>query len=954
MPGIEVFTPRSSPSREIEPGHQAEQDGLPGIPSNSDVETLNREAQSTAQLVPLAAPPTTLTLTSQRSPNVQVIGSVGLNKVTQHDLATAGQLIPSPEQLPILAFRWLSSIPSLLLGDIKRNPDISMGLFQPTMSLSKNVSHIDRDLIELAAEKLNSEKAVMITMSRAQNQDGLQALTYLLNLSAAASNTSLRNFAQRLFTAAVVAGNLCLVETLLDSGVNANTRMRLSAGSNGQNSDEINLNFFRMHDRFSGSNVTALQIAVYNRREDMIRTLLRHGANDWHAQIQGSTGYVSGSILDMVIGLGNHEEWMVGKDEEIRSISYNILETLLHHGSGLIPGAQNMFLRALRHAVLQNRPDLVRLLCKYCSSLLEIAKTRPWMLLEAASTLETPQMVDYLIEMRFSITSTTPDGLGSVVAAAAKHSNASLIDHLLRMNANVDGMAFGVHSSIDRQESANVLEEKLEDIRGLTALHIALQNNNETLTRLLLYHGADPTRCCMWQFEHHSMLCPVQLVASCSNPRLRKMLFETGADGNRIVRKTFEHIKTKEASIETCRTAYWLDVVCDAILDGDLLRVEQLLADAKSLVIEHNSQHGIRALVLATRQQNHDLTRIILGAGNNPFDRLDPGIEGLEDLDERIAFLDHESAFEQAVKLGQRTIIKAFVMFSTERLDKEQQISRRRQLATAYASAICDEDTELESVIRASNFDLKGIDQIMGPHYVQQRLHFALQHAAATEQYDKIERLLMAGADPNSPNRKPADTSGVLTPLHYAVKHENIGIVGKLLQAGADVNTPPYLIEGRTVLQLAASIGNLAIVDLLLDAKADVNAPPAAYKGRTAIEAAAEHGHFPIFHRLLGCGADIKGRDFLNFRRLFYRAEMNGHNALQGVALMELRMRGVDLSVVHRWKSITKNELDFASEAAKQEYEALLREYDQSSDGDWEAEEEVDVDEIYEQISEQS
>jgi hypothetical protein len=46
-------------------------------------------------------------------------------------------------------------------------------------------------------------------------------------------------------------------------------------------------------------------MAVYNRREDLIRYLLCHGADDWYARYKGAKSYVDGSILDIVMEMGS-------------------------------------------------------------------------------------------------------------------------------------------------------------------------------------------------------------------------------------------------------------------------------------------------------------------------------------------------------------------------------------------------------------------------------------------------------------------------------------------------------------------------------------------------------------------------------------------------------------------------------------------------------------------------
>jgi ankyrin repeat protein len=65
--------------------------------------------------------------------------------------------------------------------------------------------------------------------------------------------------------------------------------------------------------------------------------------------------------------------------------------------------------------------------------------------------------------------------------------------------------------------------------------------------------------------------------------------------------------------------------------------------------------------------------------------------------------------------------------------------------------------------------------------------------------------------------------------------------------------------NGRTAMQIAASIGNLDLLEKLIAAKISVNELPCATNGRTSLQAAAERGDLPIVTRLLAAGADPNG-----------------------------------------------------------------------------------------------
>lgn len=66
--------------------------------------------------------------------------------------------------------------------------------------------------------------------------------------------------------------------------------------------------------------------------------------------------------------------------------------------------------------------------------------------------------------------------------------------------------------------------------------------------------------------------------------------------------------------------------------------------------------------------------------------------------------------------------------------------------------------------------------------------------------------LLSAGGDPNLTRES--------TPLIYAIKNRNMGIVQMLLKAGADVNKVGQ--ANQTPLEVAMSSGSRALINLLL------------------------------------------------------------------------------------------------------------------------------------------
>jgi ankyrin repeat protein len=114
-----------------------------------------------------------------------------------------------------------------------------------------------------------------------------------------------------------------------------------------------------------------------------------------------------------------------------------------------------------------------------------------------------------------------------------------------------------------------------------------------------------------------------------------------------------------------------------------------------------------------------------------------------------------------------------------------------------------------------------------------------------------VRALLVKKADVNAP---AADSS---TPIHWAVKSNNLEIVNLLIDAGANVNAETrYKI---TPLSLASANGNAAIIERLLKAGVDPNGT--SEEGQTALMTAALNGNVAATKMLLSHGAKVNATE---------------------------------------------------------------------------------------------
>jgi ankyrin repeat protein len=136
--------------------------------------------------------------------------------------------------------------------------------------------------------------------------------------------------------------------------------------------------------------------------------------------------------------------------------------------------------------------------------------------------------------------------------------------------------------------------------------------------------------------------------------------------------------------------------------------------------------------------------------------------------------------------------------------------------------------------------------------------HTALQIAIEQVDVAMVEILLQAGAEVNT-------SLDGLTPLHRASVLVNKVLARKivklLLSKGAFLNIPPAVCQGRTILQAAIetskTIDDCGVARLLIEAREKVNAPAALEHGRTALQLAVEGDNLDIVRFLLSEGASI-------------------------------------------------------------------------------------------------
>jgi uncharacterized protein len=152
----------------------------------------------------------------------------------------------------------------------------------------------------------------------------------------------------------------------------------------------------------------------------------------------------------------------------------------------------------------------------------------------------------------------------------------------------------------------------------------------------------------------------------------------------------------------------------------------------------------------------------------------------------------------------------------------------------------------------------------------------------------------------------PPDQDGT-TPLHWAVRHDDLKTADALIKAGADVKAANRY--GVTPIYLAAMNGSAAMIRKLLDAGVDPNS--ANPGGETALMTAARTGKVDAVQLLLDRGAAVDAKDAVHSQTALMWAVLENHTDVVKLLLQ----RGADINA-HTKVTITKGEYVPARAAA--------------------------------------
>ena len=130
-----------------------------------------------------------------------------------------------------------------------------------------------------------------------------------------------------------------------------------------------------------------------------------------------------------------------------------------------------------------------------------------------------------------------------------------------------------------------------------------------------------------------------------------------------------------------------------------------------------------------------------------------------------------------------------------------------------------------------------------------------LHWAVRADDLAKVNKLLAEGADAKAANRYG------ITPLYLACQNANPAMIERLLKAGADPNAAST--EGETALMTVARTGVVEAAKVLLDHGAKVDARE-EWHGQTALMWAVDEQHPAMVKELIAHGADVNAVSNIN------------------------------------------------------------------------------------------
>jgi ankyrin repeat protein len=297
-----------------------------------------------------------------------------------------------------------------------------------------------------------------------------------------------------------------------------------------------------------------------------------------------------------------------------------------------------------------------------------------------------------------------------------------------------------------------------------------------------------------------------------------------------------------------------------AAMKNDYCMVQRLLRLGADANAPANGTQSKTALQWAVENGNIKLCQVLLGAGaelnatptSDSYPRMKTTTlaAAVSSQNHQLVELFLKYGADVNDERGTETTLETAVMFNDEAMTKLLLLAEADvTVGHPIIFAAQNRNRRLILMLLQAGADINGIG-LCG--------RSALNVAVAEEDFDLVQFLLTAGANPNL-NSESAD---VVNPLLVAAGRGNLEIVDTLLRGGADCNFQEISISGGEIyysnaLEKAAQGGHTNVVQHLLVASAKLNWPAEGIYGRTALQTAVECGHLELARFMIDQGADV-------------------------------------------------------------------------------------------------
>lgn len=742
---------------------------------------------------------------------------------------------------------------------------------------------------------------------------------------------------------------------------------------------------------------SALQIAIEIDEEELVIFLLSKGASANEAKLVSSVRYEQSNyktLLELAAKLGR----------------FGIVHKLIAPWPQHEKGAPEMTMGVLRQAISHGQMDSFHMFLGYAPHLHNQILKKPWIFLEVAAAQKNHQVFTLCLEY-LDIERIDPNEEGSILAAAYISQDFDRVKMLHQMGANINSVATGLKMTSQTYFQSDSMEYGLYKIRGMSALHLAVDACDEKAVAFFIMNGANVNQICQYLF-------PLQIAVFKRSEVIVDLLLKAGADlitlfdetvevpymldslhlaaGRPVIQialesghlPVFERIfgrgikdmsyqvpfsdsqlilwaieggnselvervihgfmatgKISPHALADCvsefgcckgfdlisqvecldQTAiYSVEVLCAIVSHHNLDCLQNFLTNASKIRGALPEKELTVAMALACNLANFDLLDIFLETLANPY--VTPSINVPRKLLRNSYQIALRSAIEESLSIQElplKTLDTLLKCSNRYEHDPATEGLWQTRLYKLCCQAIKNQ-SNVEILLRLL---AEGADVNWMPLGSQSLLQYALCFGKV----GMAKFLLSLNVDPNA-SVISRISAYAPTALQSAAQRPDQEVFDLLLQKGANPSAPPTLSGGATAIQYAAMSGNFAFLDTLLKLGMNINEPPGDHEGRTTIEGAAEHGRLDMVRYLLQAGADVRGRTNMNYRRTVFRAWSQGYRSIvQVIQDWKLQQygRGDCEFVGTIVETMTGDELDFESPAAKIRYIGWLKSLDE-------------------------